>query len=257
MERVRRVNGFGTHEVDPENNADYHVSDENRATDGIRRVTAIPAVRFHPLEEIQNRLDNNYIPVYNEYKRVKVGQNWEVKVTPKPRIPIDIDFGWHELCEQTRNVVHDATIPSAGFFFKHADVMPDLQIKLVNSTPKVMGFKPQERNKGVFDRANMQIMYNQAGKAINFTANHFVFPAIDPTFALVGCKDSFIQEIWNHNKSPRENATGQDFIDKIKQLGMIISSNIKDITLNYKVISKWTHTAEIVIQFIDEYEFME
>ena len=252
MERVRRVQNFGVPETDPGTNLDYFVADN-----GQKEPTAIPAIRFRPLEEVQHKLSNEYIPCYNDYQMVKDGQEWKLKVTPKIRTPIDIDFGWSELCEMTRNTVHDCLIPSAGFYFAHADVMPDLHIKLVNCTPKVMGFKPQERNKGVFDKANIQILYNQAAKAIDFTTENFVVPAIDPTFALVGCKNNFTQVIWTEEADAKSNAKGQDTINKAKQLGMIISSNIKKVTIDYKATSKWTHTVEIIFAFQDDLAFLE
>ena len=181
----------------------------------------------------------------------------ELKVTPIPRESIDNDFSWSELREMTRNTVHDVTIPSAGFYYKHADVMPDIHIKLVNATPKVMGFKAQERNKGAFDSTNMQTMYNTASKAIEFTTAHFVVPAVDPTFALVGCKKDFKTIIWSEEFDRRKNAKGQDLIDKVKMLGMTNNMQVKKIHLDYKATSKWTHTVEIIFEFNDELEFLE
>lgn len=149
------------------------------------------------------------------------------------------------------------TIPSAGFYFMHADTMPDLQIKIINSTPKVMGLTHQERSKGVFDGTNMQIMYNVAAKSIEFTTANFVFPSADPTFALVGCKHDTKVVIWSEEFTKRRNAKGQDLIDKLKDLKMITCIEIKKIELNYKVVSQWSHVAEVVISFCDTLDFME
>ena len=251
MEGVRRVSGFGTAETDPETGLEYHVESSSQ-----RIPTAVPAIRYHPLEEVKNKLDNNYVPCYNNYKMVKKGQTWELEVTPINRIPADLDFGWRELCEMTRNTVHDAIIPSAGKYFKHGNVLPDLHIKLVNSTPKVMGFKPQERNKGVFDRTNFQILYNQASKAVDFGTNHFVYPSMDPTFALVGCNHDFEKTIWTKEWDARQNAKGQDLINMASQLEMIISKNLETVKIVYRATSKWTHSVELIMAFTDEFDFM-
>ena len=205
------------------------------------------------MEEVKFKLDNNYIPTLNNYQM----WNGELLVTPIQKVPVDNDFGWTELREQTRNSVHDAIIPAAGFYFMHADTMPDLQIKIVNSTPKVMGLAHQERNKGAFDGTNMQIMYNLASRSIEFTTANFVFPAADPTHALVGCKNDSKIMIWSKDFTKRRNAKGQDLIDKLKELKMITSVEIKEIELNYRVVSKWSHVAEVIIGFHDTLEFME
>lgn len=88
MERVQRVNGFGIHEVDPANNLDYHVRNNDR-----RIPTAIPSVRYAPLEEVKFKLDNNYVPTMNNYQM----WNGKLVVTPIQRTPVDDDFGWTEL----------------------------------------------------------------------------------------------------------------------------------------------------------------
>ena len=80
------------------------------------------------MEEVKYKLDNEYVPTLNNYQM----WNGELVVTPIKRIPVDDDFGWTELREKTRNTVHDAMIPAAGFYFLHADTMPDLQIKIIN-----------------------------------------------------------------------------------------------------------------------------
>ena len=252
MEGVRRVEGFGFPEIDPETGLLYHVQANNR-----RIPTAIPAIRFKPLEEVKYKLDNDYVPTYNNYQMVKKGDGEELKVTPITREAIDNDFSWSELREMTRNTVHNVLIPSAGFYYKHADVMPDINIKMVNATPKVMGFKAQERNKGAFDATNMQIMYNTAAKAIDFTPDHFVVPAVDPTFALIGCKNSFKKVIWSEDFDKRENAKGQDLIELIKGLGMTNNMKTRKIQIDYKATSKWTHTVEIIFEFVDELEYMD
>lgn len=248
MERVQRVNGFGTHEVDPASNLDYHVKNNDR-----RIPTAIPSVRYIPMEEVKFKLDNHYIPTMNNYQM----WNGELVVTPIQRTSIDEDFGWSELREKTRNVAHDMIIPSAGFYFMHADTMPDLQVKIINATPKVMGLAHQERNKGIFDGTSMQIMYNVAAKSIEFTTANFVFPSADPTFALVGCKHDTKVMIWSEEFTKRRNAKGQDLIDKLKDLKMITSTDIKKIELNYKVVSKWSHVAEVILSFNDALDFLE
>ena len=248
MERVQRVNGFGTHEVDPANNLDYHVRNNDK-----RVPTVIPSVRFLPMEEVRYKLDNDYIPTMNNYQKI----DGEVIVTPITRTPVDKDFGWVELKEKTRNIAHDTIIPAAGFYFAHADTMPDLQIKIINSTPKVMGFAHQERNKGVFDGTNLQIIYNLAAKSIDFTTANFVFPSVDPTAAIVGCKHDTETTIWSEEFSTRRNALGQDLIDKLKEKKMIKNMEVKMIKLKYKVISKWSHVAEIIISFNDTLEFLE
>ena len=248
MERVQRINGFGTHEVDPASNLDYHVRNNDQ-----RIPTAIPSVRYIPMEEVKYKLDNEYVPTLNNYQM----WNGELVVTPIKRIPLDDDFGWTELREKTRNTVHDAMIPAAGFYFMHADTMPDLQIKIINSTPKVMGLAHQERNKGVFDGTNMQIIYNLASKCYEFTTANFVYPAADPTHALVGCKHDTKVIIWSEEFSKKRNAKGQDLIDKLIALKMITSAEIKKIELDYKIISKWSHVAELIISFSDALEFLE
>ena len=120
-----------------------------------------------------------------------------------------------------------------------------------------MGFKRQERNKGCFDGYNLQAAYNEAGKSINFSSSSsFVYPSIDPTAALIGSRRSFTTEIFNKEWSKTQNRKGNDFIEKLKQMGMIGSLPIQKINLDYQVISKWSHCAEMVILFEDTYEFM-
>ena len=58
-----------------------------------------------------------------------LGEDELVKVTPITRTPVDDDFGWTSLKEQTGNRVHDTMIPSSGFYFKNADTMPDQSCK--------------------------------------------------------------------------------------------------------------------------------
>ena len=247
MERVQRVDGFGVLEEDPATGLEYHVRNNNR---GIP--TVIPAVRFWPMEDARYRLDENYVPNYNNYRIV----DGEVEITPIQRILVDADLGWTELKEKTRNLVHDAVIPAAGYHFDFAEMMPDLQIKLINNNPKLMGLKHQERNKGVFDGTNFQIMYNTAAKAINFGTDNFVFPSADPTFALIGCKQDTFLTIWEKGATKKQNAKGQDLIEKMKALGMIKSTEIDKITMNYKIVSKWTHVVEIIIEFNDSCDYM-
>lgn len=247
MERVQRVEGFGVPEEDPETGLEYHVKNNDK-----REPTAIPAIRYLPLEPVQYKMDNHYVPCYNNYKMV----DGELVVTPIQRTTVDEDLGWHELKEKTRNLVHDTVIPAAGFFFKFAEMMPDLQIKIVNADPKIMGLKHQERNKGVFDGTNLQIVYNMAAKAINFGTSNFVYPAMDPTFAIVGCRNDTQVTIWSKDFPNRRNAKGQDLIKKMRELGMITSTKIDKIVLNYKIQSKWSHTAEIIIDFHDSCDHM-
>ena len=247
MERVQRVEGFGVPEQDPATGLDYHVKDNEQ-----RMPTAIPAIRFLPLEEVQHRLNNDYRPNYNNYRMV----NGKLEVTPIQRIPVDDDLGWQELKEMKRNLVHDTIIPAAGFYFEFAEMMPDLQIKLINNNPKILGLKHQERNKGVFDGTNLQIIYNLAAKAINFTTANFIFPSMDPTFALVGCKQNTKVTIWSKEFPNRKNAKGQDLINKMRELGMISTTKVDKIVLDYKIMSKWTHTAEIIMDFHDSCDYM-
>ena len=146
-----RIKGYGIYDEDPRTGRGYYTRNNSKGIPNA--VPSIRMVRSEPLGDITNRIQSEYRPTINDYVRVKTKNNAElIRVIPKDPendpnlIPAELDFGWTELSESTRNTNHSTLIHSAGHFLSYGKMLPDLLLKMVNLRSKM------ERYYEVFSR---------------------------------------------------------------------------------------------------------
>ena len=94
----------------------------------------------------------------------------------------------------------------------------------------------------------MQDVYNSVCKLQNYNENtNFLYPAIKPDAALIGWNKNHHSHIWPRHGSMKAEA--DQVIRKMIENKMIRNASIKKVTFDYKIVSEWTHVAEIIVEF--------
>ena len=179
-----------------------------------------------------------------------------VKVTPidqnENKEYEELNFGWSEIKENTRQISHVTTIPSAGTNFKYGPTLPDLSIRVTNVPDTVFGFTHASRNYGPYCPSALQELYHTICGTIDYDVdNNYVFPCILPQGAMYGWKDNFNMKIWPRNGNKKEAA--DKIVEFMKKRKMITGVKLVKIMLNYKAVCKTAHLAEINVHFEDEF----
>ena len=108
---------------------------------------------------------------------------------------------------------------------------------------------PIRRNEKEFDQKNLQWLYhNICYNTIQFQAQNFLFPAMEPNYALYGWKKSTKITLFPNANPEKENEMKKIF-EELKKRGLFSHVEVKQMELHYHAISKWSHVAEIVTEF--------
>ena len=83
---------------------------------------------------------------------------------------------------------------------------------------------------------------------IPFQDQNYVFPSIHPGHALYGWKKSTKITLFP-NEDPRKDEEVLKILTEMKEKGLISHVEINQMELHYHAISKWSHVAEIIIEF--------
>ena len=108
---------------------------------------------------------------------------------------------------------------------------------------------PQRRNDKDFNRENLQWLYHTlCYNVIPFQAQNFVFPSIRPNYALYGWKKSTKMTLFP-NEDPEKHEEMTNIFSELKKKGLFSHTEVKQLELHYHAISKWSHVAEIIVEF--------
>ena len=147
--------------------------------------------------------------------------------------------------------MHDTTITSAGAFFRWGPELPDLHLKLRNTPDHIYGFNHSSRNFGAYSQSSLHELYDKVCSTIEYDVDqNFVFPSLLPQAALYGWKNDYSKIIWPRNGAKKKEA--DEIISFMKFKKMITSTKLKEMKLDYKVVSTATHVVELTLTFEDD-----
>ena len=108
---------------------------------------------------------------------------------------------------------------------------------------------PQRRNGVNFNRENLQWLYHRiCHDVIPFQENNFVFPAIRPNYALIGWEASIKIDLFP-NTDANKNEEMKKIFNELKEKRLFSHVEVKKMQLHYHVVSKWSHIAELIVEF--------
>ena len=108
---------------------------------------------------------------------------------------------------------------------------------------------PRQRNKMDFDRDNLQWLYHRiCYEMIPFQVNNFVYPAIKPNYALMGWENSTKIKLFPNEDKEKEKEMVKIF-KELKEKGLFSHVEVKNMMLHYHAVSKWSHIAELIVEF--------
>ena len=108
---------------------------------------------------------------------------------------------------------------------------------------------PNGRNKKDFDQKNLQWLYhNVCYNLISFEAQNFLYPAIEPNYALYGWKKSMKTTLFPNN-NPEKDVEMKKIFGELKKRGLLSHDEVKQVELHYHAVSRWSHVAEMIFEF--------
>ena len=120
-----------------------------------------------------------------------------------------------------------------------------------------MGFTKHLRNSGPFEPSAIQQIYDLVGRSLPFDADeNFVYPSKLVDGIMLGWENEKKIQIWPNNISKELEKEADKIIKMLKDKEMVTSTPIIKINLDYKIISKETHIAEISFYFEDNFNLM-
>ena len=120
-----------------------------------------------------------------------------------------------------------------------------------------MGFTRHLRNNGPFVPSAIQEVYDLVGRSLPFDADeNFVYPSKLVDGIMLGWENEKKIQIWPNKSCKVMEKEADKIVKMLKDKEMVNSTPIEKIMLDYKIISKETHVAEISILFEDSYSLM-
>ena len=108
---------------------------------------------------------------------------------------------------------------------------------------------PHRRNEMNFSRDNLQWLYHRiCHEMIQFQAHNFVYPAVKPNYALVGWEASTKIKLFP-NEDVNKNDEMKKIFNELKEKGLFSHVEVKGMELHYHAVSKWSHIAELIVEF--------